>query len=154
MGLCLHLHPSPDEGSMVICKIFISMVVGEGRFRYPLLCPENNLGSLLGPGFPFIIKSLVNPKMTTLVQVYTSLIPYPSFLPPPSQSHEFSQFLPYSLLSNPLPFQQPPHPPPCARGYLALLSISNLQADNYMIFNRFTFLLSFSRITNNWLKDL
>ena len=25
-------------------KMFISIVVGQGRFRHPLLCPENNLG--------------------------------------------------------------------------------------------------------------
>ena len=30
VGLCLYLHP--DEGSMVICKIFISVAMGEGQF--------------------------------------------------------------------------------------------------------------------------
>ena len=44
VGLRLYRHPSSDEGSMVISKIFISMVIGQGRFRHPLLCPENNLG--------------------------------------------------------------------------------------------------------------
>ena len=110
--------------------------------------------SLLGPGIPFIIKSPVNPKMTPLVEIYTSLIPYPSFLPsphpnPPSFPH--SSPTPFSLTLS--PSNNPPRPP-CTRGCLALLSTSNLQEDNYMIFFRFTFLFSFSRITNNRLKDI
>ncbi|CAO2631699.1 Protein mono-ADP-ribosyltransferase PARP9, partial [Lemmus lemmus] len=40
-GFCLYHHPSPDEGSMVICKTFNSMVMGQGWFRHPLLyCPR------------------------------------------------------------------------------------------------------------------
>ena len=92
--------------------------------------------------------------MTSLFEIYSSLIPYPSFLPPPSQSPKFSPFLsptPFSLTLSP---SNNPPTPPCTRGYLGLLSISNLQADSYMICNRFTFLFSFSRITNNRLKDL
>ena len=79
----------------------------------PPLSREQSGGSLLGPGIPYIIKSPVNPKMTPLVEIYSSLIPYSSFLPPPpSQATKLSPFLPYSLLSNPLPFQQPSHPSP------------------------------------------
>ena len=33
LDLCLYLHPSPDEGSMVIYKICISVAMGEGQFR-------------------------------------------------------------------------------------------------------------------------
>ena len=36
----------PDEGSMEICKIFISMIMGQGQFRHALLCClGNNLGT-------------------------------------------------------------------------------------------------------------
>ena len=38
-------------------------------------------GSLLGPGNPSRIKSLGNPKMAPLVEIYTCLLPYPSFFP-------------------------------------------------------------------------
>ena len=37
-GLCLSLHPSPEEDSMVIFEIIISVIVGQGQFRHPLLC--------------------------------------------------------------------------------------------------------------------
>ena len=46
MGHRLYRRPSSDAGSMVISKIYISMVMGHGRFRHPLLCPESNLGDL------------------------------------------------------------------------------------------------------------
>ena len=83
VGPRLYLHLLPDEGSMVISKIFISMVMGQGQFRHPLLCQRTIWGSLLGPGIPFIIKSLVNPKLTSIVEIYSSLNPYLSFLPRP-----------------------------------------------------------------------
>ncbi|CAO2624476.1 hypothetical protein LEMLEM_LOCUS18397, partial [Lemmus lemmus] len=38
VGLCLYLHLSLDEGSMVIFEILISVTVEQSQFRHPLLC--------------------------------------------------------------------------------------------------------------------
>ena len=72
------------------------------------------------------------------------IIPFPQALPNPP------------LLPSPsnLPLH-PPHPHPRALSFcLAILSTSNIQEDNYMIFFGFTFLFNFSRITNNRLNVL
>ena len=46
VGLCLYLHPLPDEGSMVICKIFISVAMGQDQVRHPLqLLPKEQSGT-------------------------------------------------------------------------------------------------------------
>ena len=73
--------------------------------------------------------------MTPLVEI--SLIPYSSFLPSPhpgQPSFPHSSPTPFSLTLSPSI-----NPPtlPCTQGYLGLLSISNLQADSYMIFIKF-----------------
>ena len=78
-----------------------------------------------------------------------------SILPPsPHPNHPSfprSSPTPFSLTIS--PSFHPPLPP-CTQGCLAILSTSNIQEDNYMIFFRFTFLFSFSRITNYRLQDL
>ena len=94
MGLCLYLHPSPDEGSMVI---FINVAIGQGQFRHPFLCcSTNKLGtSAWTPGNPSRVKSLANPKMAPLVRITSSLLPYPPFL-------HLNYPIPQALLNPPL----------------------------------------------------
>ena len=58
MCLCLYLHPSPYEGSVVTCKIFISMVMGQGQFRHPLLFPHHSPEQ---SGFPALWEIQVPP---------------------------------------------------------------------------------------------
>ena len=109
---------------------------------------------LLGPGNPSIFKSLANPKMAPLIKIFTSLLPYPPFLHPthpiPPSSPEFVPS-PFSLPIS--PYTNPPHPR-APKFCLAIMSTSNIQEDNYMIFFGFTFLFSFSRITNYRLNVL
>ena len=89
-------------------------------------------GPLLGPGNSSRVKSLENPKMAPLIKIFTSLLPYPPFL------HPTHSILPSSPESSPSPFSLPISPytyPPCAPNFcLAILSTSNIQEDNYMIF--------------------
>ena len=114
---------------------------------------ETIWGRLLGPGNPSRVKSLANPKMAPLKDIY---FPAPiSILPPshPSHSPKLSQILPFSLLSTHLPLHSLPHPR-TPKFCLAIWSTSNIQKDNYMIFFGFTFLFSFSRIMNYRLNVL
>ena len=86
--------------SMEICKIFISVTMGQGQFRYPLLCcPRTYKGtSPWTPGIPPIAKSLANPKMVPLMKISSSLLLYPPFL------HLNTPTLPSSPQSFPSPF--------------------------------------------------
>ena len=105
--------------SFVRCRIYGDKqnIHQYGHGPRPIQAPtplsrEQSGGFLLGPGIPYIIKSPVNPKMAPLVEIYCSLIPYSSYLPPPpSPATKLSPFLPYSLLSSPLPLHRPSHPP-------------------------------------------
>ena len=102
VGLCLYLHPWLDEGSMVICKIFISVAMGQGQFRHPFLCCSGNkLGtSPWTPGNPSRVKSLANPKIAPLIKIYTSLLPHPPLLHP---NHPIPSSFPHPPLLPSLP---------------------------------------------------
>ena len=117
VGLCLYLHPSPDECSMVICKIFISVAKGKGQFRCPLLsCSRNKLGtSPWTPGNPSRVQSLANPKIVPLIKIYTSLLPYPLFLHP---NHPIPPSYPHS----PLLFSLSPYPHPTLTPKLSIFA--------------------------------
>ena len=68
--------------------------------------------------------------MTPLVEIYSSLIPYSSFLPSPhpgQPSFLHSSPTPFSLTLSP---SNNPPTPPCTQGYLGLLTISYLLADS------------------------
>ena len=92
--------------------------------------------------------------MAPLIKIFTSLLPYPSFLRPtlpiPPSSSESSPS-PFSLPISPYIHSLHPRAPKIC---LAILFTSNIQEDNNMIFFGFTFLFSFSGITNYRLNVL
>ena len=49
------------------------MVMGQGGSGTLSSVQRTIRGSLLGPGIPFTVKSLVNPKLTSIVEIYSSL---------------------------------------------------------------------------------
>ena len=132
---------------MVVCKIFISVAMEQGHHIPSSAAQAKIRVPLLEPGNYSKVKSLANPKMAPLNKILTSLLPFPTFLLPHISIHQALSnppFLP-SLYQSPL--TSTPRSP-CTNLWLAILSTSNIQEDNSMIFFIFTFLFTFSKITN------
>ena len=98
VGPFLYFHQLLDEGSMVILKIFISLTIGQGQFRPPLLyCLASYLGSSLRiPGnfsrIRFLASSIMAPSIkylfpcSHLCPSSISTIPFPQVLLAPPLS--------------------------------------------------------------------